>query len=284
MQKRQLGKTRQELTVIGFGGTAVMGEDARESERRVAQAIERGINYFDVAPQYGNAEEMLGPALMPYRDSVFLACKTLERSAKGSEFELHRSLERLKTDHFDLYQFHCIETIEDVEKITAKGGALETFVKAREKGLIRHIGLSVHSEAPGIELMNRFDFDTVMFPINFGCWLKGNFGPALMKVAAEKGLGIMALKALAKRKRTEDEKDKWNKCWYVPVDNYDDANLALRFTLSQPITAAVCPGHTELLNFACDAAENLSPLSDDELKILVQKTQNLTPIFSNENP
>ena len=280
MQKRQLGKTGQKLTVIGFGGTAVMAEDARESAKRVEQAIEHGINYFDVAPQYGNAEEMLGPALLPYRDSVFLACKTLERSAKGAQFELHRSLERLKTDHFDLYQFHCIETTEDVENITAKGGALETFVKAREKGLIRHIGLSVHAEAPGIELMKRFDFDTVMFPVNWGCWLKGNFGHALMTVATEKGLGIMALKALGKRKRRDGEQSKWNKCWYEPVDNYQDANLALRFALSQPITAAICPGHTELLNFACDTVENLSPLSDDELNILIQKTQNLTPIFS----
>ena len=257
-----------------------MGEDARESAKRVAQAIKRGINYFDVAPQYGNAEEMLGPALKPYRDSVFLACKTLERSAKGAQFELHRSLERLKTDHFDLYQFHCIETTEDVEKITAKGGALETFVKAREKGLIRHIGLSIHAETPGIELMNRFDFDTVMFPVNWGCWLKGNFGPALMKVATEKGLGIMALKALGKRPRKNSEQSKWNKCWYEPFDNYEDVKIALRFTLSQPITAAICPGHTELLNFACDAVENLSPLSDDELNILTQKAQNLTPIFS----
>jgi len=280
MQKRQLGKTGQELTVIGFGGTAVMGEDPRESEKRVAHAIERGINYFDVAPQYGNAEEMLGPALKPYRNSVFLACKTLERNAKGAEFELHRSLERLKTDHFDLYQFHCIETAEDVESITAKGGAMETFVKARKKGLIRHIGLSVHSEKPGIELMNRFDFDTVMFPVNCGSWLKGNFGPALMKAATEKGLGIMALKALGKRQRKDGEKSKWNKCWYEPVDNYEDAKLSLRFTLSQPITAAICAGHTELLDFACDAVEDLWPLSDDDLNALTRKTQNLTPIFS----
>ncbi len=280
MQKRHLGKTGQELTVIGFGGTAVMAEDARESAKRVEHAIERGINYFDVAPQYGNAEEMLGPALTPWRDSVFLACKTLERSAEGAQFELHRSLERLKTDHFDLYQFHCIETMEDVDSITAKGGSLETFVKAREKGLIRHIGLSVHAEAPGIELMNRFDFDTVMFPINFGCWLKGNFGHTLMTAAVEKGLGIMALKALGKTKRKDDKREKWDKCWYEPVDNYEDANLALRYTLSKPITAAVCAGHTELLNFACDTALDLSPLSDDELNTLTQKAQNITPIFS----
>jgi len=283
MERRKLGKTGEELSIAGFGGIVVKDETPENAKRIVAMAVEeRGVNYFDVAPSYGNAEERLGPALEPYRDSVFLACKTGERDAKGAEEELHQSLKRLRTDHFDLYQFHAVASMEDVDKITASGGALETFMKAREQGLVRHLGFSAHSEEAAMELMDRFEAETILFPFNWVCWHQGNFGHRVLEKAQEKGLGILALKSLAKRRWKKDEERKWNKVWYSPVDTLEEASLAFRFTLSKPITAATSPSHAELLWWMCDAADQFTPLSEEEANEVAQRSAGLEPLFPQE--
>jgi aryl-alcohol dehydrogenase-like predicted oxidoreductase len=247
LERRRFGRTGVELSVVGFGGILVMNESPSSASRIVEEAIERGINYFDVAPTYGNAEERLGPALKPYRDSVFLACKTGKRTKKEAREELQRSLERLRTDYFDLYQLHGVNTLEDVDLILGEGGAIEAFLEAQEEGLVKYLGFSAHSEEAAIALLDRFDFDSILFPLNWVCWYQGRFGPKVLKKAKEKGVAILALKTLAKRKLKEGEERKWTKCWYAPVDSSDEALLAVRFTLSLPVTAAVSPGHVELL-------------------------------------
>lgn len=280
MEKRKLGKTGESLSIAGFGGIVVAGEEQNAANRYVGMAVEeRGVNYFDVAPSYGNAEERLGPALEPYRDSVFLACKTGKRDANGAEEELHQSLKRLRTDHFDLYQFHGVSSMDDVDKITGRGGALETFLKAKKEGLTRFIGFSAHSEDAAIALMDRFDSDTILFPFNWVCWYQKNFGPRVLEKAQEKGLGILALKTLAKRRWKEGETRKWNKTWYSPVDSPEEASLAFRFTLSKPITAGTSPSHAELLWWMCDAADDFSPLSEEEASELKERSDGLEAIF-----
>jgi len=280
MEKRVLGKTGEALSMIGFGGIAVMNEEPDVAKQIVAQAVEeRGINYFDVAPSYGNAEERLGPALEPYRDSVFLACKTGKRTAEEAEKELAQSLGHLRTDHFDLYQFHGVRSMEDVEQILGPGGALETFVRAREQGEVRFIGFSAHSEEAALALLDGFEFDSILFPFNWVCWHQGNFGPRVLAKAVEQGVGVLALKTLAKRKWKEDEQRKWTKTWYSPVDTFEEALMAVRFTLSKPITAGVSPGHAELLWWACDAADQFTPLSEEEADAIAARTEGLEPIF-----
>ena len=280
MDNRILGKTGEKLSMVGFGGIVVKDETPASAAIIVAKAIDRGLNYFDVAPTYGNAEERLGPALKPYRKDVFLACKTTQRDAQSAEKELHQSLEYLQTDHLDLYQLHSVTTLNDVEQILGAGGALETFVKARTQGLVRFLGFSAHSEEAAIALMEHYDFDTILFPFNWTCWLKGGFGPRVLAKAHELGMGILALKALAKRAWKEDEVRKWSKTWYSPVDTFEEAGLALRFTLSKPITAAVSPGHQEFLWWACDIADEFTPLTPEEDAKLIERSQDLQPIFS----
>ena len=280
MEKRKLGRTGERLSMVGFGGILVMNEEPETAKQLVAEAVEeRGINYFDVAPSYGNAEERLGPALEPYRDSVFLACKTGEREAKGAEEELHQSLKRLRTDHFDLYQLHGVSNMEDVEKIMGSGGALETFVKAREQGLVRHLGFSAHSEEAALALMDQFAFDTILFPFNWVCWHQGNFGHRVLAKAQEKGLGILALKTMAKRKWKEGEERKWSKTWYSPVESAEEALSAVRFTFSRPITAGPTPGHAELMRWMCDGADQFTPLSEEEAAEIAERSIGLAPIF-----
>ena len=145
MEKRVLGQTGERLSVVGFGGIVVRNETPQAAAEYVSKAIERGINYFDVAPSYGNAEERLGPALEPYRDQVFLACKTERRDREGAEAELRASLRRLRTDHVDLYQFHAVKSLSEVEEILG-GWGHGGLPDAREQGLIRYIGFSAHSK------------------------------------------------------------------------------------------------------------------------------------------
>lgn len=280
MFKRTLGRTGAELSVVGFGGIICMNAEPSDCSYAVSQAVERGINYFDVAPSYGNAEERLGPALKPYRQNVFLACKTGKRTKDEAWAELRASLAHLQTDYLDLYQLHAVTTLEEVDIITGPGGALETFIEARQQGIVRWLGFSAHSEEAAIALMNRFNFDTILFPWNWVIWYKGHFGAQALATAQAKGLGRLALKSLAQRKWRDGEEHTWNKVWYHPADTVEEAELALRFTLSKPITAITSPSHVEFLWWACDAADRFTPLTAAEEAMLEARAQQFDPLFS----
>lgn len=281
MEKRPYGSTGIELSVIGFGGILVTDETPEESSRLVSQAIDWGINYFDVAPSYGNAQECLGPALEPYRKDIFLACKTGKRSAAEARAELDESLELMRTDYFDLYQLHAVTTDEDVEQILAPGGALETLVAAKDSGMVRHLGFSAHSETAAIALMDAFAFDSILFPVNWVTWNTGKFGARVVDAAVEKGLAVLALKTLAKRQWANDEeRKKAPKAWYHPVESYEEAKLAVRFTLSRPVTAAVSPGHEHLIRWGVEAANEFTPLTPKEEEMLAARARDLSPIFA----
>jgi aryl-alcohol dehydrogenase-like predicted oxidoreductase len=280
MERRPLGTTGEELSMIGFGGILVMNVDPSEASNIVAEAVDRGVNYFDVAPSYGNAEERLGPALEPYRDQVFLACKTQKRTKAEAAAELRDSLGRMRTDHFDLYQLHAMTTREDLDTATGPGGALEAFVEARDAGLIRHIGFSAHNVDVAVELMDRFPFASVLFPLNWMEMLNVGFGPEVVEKAVQKGVGRLALKSMARQKWPEGaERGPWTKCWYEPCADPVEAALAVRFTLSQPITAAIPPGHPELFRLALDTADSFTPITDEEREDLRRRARGLQPFF-----
>jgi aryl-alcohol dehydrogenase-like predicted oxidoreductase len=280
IEKRALGKTGEMLSMIGFGGIVVDKATTEQSASRVKEAIDYGINYFDVAPSYGNAEEMLGPALEPYRKDVFLSCKTGERKKDGSRRELEQSLKYLHTGHFDLYQLHAVTTLEDVDTIFGKGGAMETFVEARDEGKVKYLGFSAHSVEAALALMKGFDFDTILFPFNYAAWYNGNFGPQVMEEAQKRGMGILALKAMAWRRWEEDEERNIDKTWYKPHTDKEQARAGLRFTLSHPVTAAIPPGHEDLFSMALGLASEFKPMVDSEIAAIKEKAMKTDPIFS----
>jgi aryl-alcohol dehydrogenase-like predicted oxidoreductase len=280
IEKRSLGRTGVKLSILGFGGIVVMDATDEQAASRVKMAIDRGINYFDVAPSYGNAELKLGPALEPYRQHVFLACKTMERSKEGARRELEQSLKNLRTDHFDLYQLHAVTRLDEVDQIFATEGAMETFKEARDEGKIRFIGFSAHSVEAAMALMDNFNFDTILFPVNFATWHAGNFGPQVLQRAREKRMGILALKAMAKGSWPEGVTDRIAKCWYEPLTDPEDALTGLRFTLSHPVTAALPPGDENLFEMALDLIPRIKPLSLKETEMIKAKAQKNTPLFS----
>jgi predicted aldo/keto reductase-like oxidoreductase len=280
IEKRSLGKTGEMLSVIGFGGIVVMNATAEDASKTVKTAIDAGVSYFDVAPSYGDAELKLGPALEPYRKNVFLSCKTESLTREDSRKELEQSLKNLRTDHFDLYQLHAVTTLADVKKILGGGGAIETFLEARKEGKVRFLGFSAHSAEAAMALMQGFNFDTIMFHINFKTWYKGNYGPQVLAMAQEKKMGIIALKSMANGPWPEHADHKgYEKCWYEPLKTEEDIKMGLRFTLSHPVTTLIPPGEEKLFMTALRLAPDLKPLEKNAIEAIKAKAQTGEPLF-----
>lgn len=280
MRTRPFGETGIELSIIGFGGIVVMGAEPDTARKRVASAIDRGVNYFDVAPTYGDAEERLGPALDGYRDAIFLAGKTEQRQRQPALEALHTTLRRLRTDHLDLYQLHGVASRAEAEACLAPGGALEALVAARDAGLTRFLGFSAHSVEAALLLMEQFAFDSLLFPFNYTAYLQGGFGPQVMDAAMRRGVARLALKAMARRPWPADAARLFPNCWYEPHADPAEAELALRWTLSLPVTAAIPPGDPGLFELALDIAERFTPLRPDEERLVEERAMRDTPLFA----
>jgi predicted aldo/keto reductase-like oxidoreductase len=183
----------------------------------------------------------------------------------------------------DLYQFHAVSSMDDVDKILAAGGAAETFFAAKKEGKVRHVGFSAHNAPAALRLMDALELDSVLFPVNVNAWENGGFGPQILAKAKEKGMARMALKALAFGKWPAGMKEsdrKYPKCWYEPIDDREMARLALRFTLNQEVTAAVPPGDERIFDLALElASAPLPELSAAELTGLKTKIASLEPVF-----
>jgi predicted aldo/keto reductase-like oxidoreductase len=272
MKYRKLGKTNLNVSEISFGGIMLMNTPQSEADQIVKNAVKNGINFFDVGPTYGNAQNILGPALKPYRDKIYLANKTEPGQTKDQvRRDMEKSLELLDTDFFDLYQLHEVTDEDALNKALGSGGALEAIIEAREEGLVKNIGFSAHKEWAALKLIKSFDFDTVMFPINWNYWFNYNQGPEVIKKAREKDMGIIAIKALAQRQWQNEKKNDYN-TWYKPIyDNRRLAELAFKFTLSQDVDTAVTPGDSRMLELAVDIYQDQSEkmdISESELEEL----------------
>lgn len=277
--KRILGKTGEQVSMIAFGGIVVKDAEPAHAAQVVREAVAGGINYFDVAPTYGDAEVKLGPALKPYRDKVFLACKTQKRDKRGAELELRESLSRLETDRFDLYQLHAITDVEkDVKAALGKGGAMETILAAKRQGMIRYIGFSAHSAEAALAAMRGFEFDTAMYPINFACHYNSGFETEVLAEARGQGMGVIALKAMAKQ-RWQGPK-RYGKCWYEPIDERELARKALSWTLAQGVSVAIPPGEEALWRMAVELGPECIEPTSGELAELQQIASGCEAVFS----
>ena len=276
-----------ELSAVALGAIVLCKMEQERADRIVGEALDAGVNYFDVAPSYfqGEAERRMGMAIRGRRDRIFLACKTNKRDAAGAAAELDASLRTLGTDRFDLYQFHGLQTTEEVDEILADGGAGGEFEKALRDGRVRAIGFSTHSIEAGLALMARapFPIASVLFPLNYVCVTEGGWGLQLLEEARRRGIARLALKAMARTRWAEElprDRRHHGKTWYEPINRPEIAALALRWTLSHDITAAVPPGEEDLFRLALQTAEDLRPLDAAEQQQLATALGGLEPIFS----
>ncbi len=238
----------------------------------------------DVAPSYGQAEVRLGSLISKYRDRLVVTEKTLERSKDGAWKELKQTLSRFGIKYVDVYQFHAVDTTKELDQIFGKDGAMEAFLEAKDQGLIKHIGITAHSDMRVVlNALDRFDFDTVLIPVNAGILIhptpENDYRPVL-KVSKDRNVGVIAIKAIAKGRWTTSSRQ--YQTWYEPLEEQEDIDKALWFTLSQE-GVVTCP-------LACDvglwsnmisAGERFRELDEDEQKQVIEylEDKGVKPLF-----
>ena len=266
MERRRLGRTGHLSSVAVLGGAAFARSDPETTAASFAEALEAGVNHLDVAPQYGRAQELLGPLIPAVRDRLFVACKTLRHDPAGVRAQLEESLTLLRCDSFDLYQLHAVT---DLAELDSRAGAVEALLAAREEGLTRWVGITGHEHtapAAHLEALRRYDLDTVMFPVYPRLWADPEYrrdAEELLAYAAEHDVGVMAIKAVAARPwagRTTTADT-----WYEPWTDGAAVARGVRFALSTPGVHAFCtPGDTGVLTTALAAASAATPMDPDE--------------------
>jgi aryl-alcohol dehydrogenase-like predicted oxidoreductase len=264
MERRRLGRTGHLSTVVTFGTAGIGRVDQDTADRAIQLVLDHGVNHVDVAPRYGEAEVRLKPWMPRIRSQIFLGCKTGQRTRDAARAELDRSLERLGTDRLDLYQLHAVGKLHELDECTAKGGALETLLEAREQGLTRWLGITGHThDAPRthLEALRRFDFDTVMFPLNFVLWSDPQYrqdAEALLDYCRQRDVGVHIIKTVAKD--PWGDRPKTHATWYEPFTDQPTIDRAVAFVLSQPVTTLTSAGDVTVLPKVLSAAESFRPL------------------------
>ena len=285
METRPLGKTAHESSILTFGAIALDFLEQEAANDMVEDVLNAGVNHFDVAPTYGDAELKLAPKLDEHRDEIFLGCKTQERTYYGAWGELHRSLERLGTDYIDLYQFHALTRYDELDIVTGEyqpklaqshdEGALQAFREAKEEGIIGHIGLTSHGDPSIIRtaIKRMPELETVMFPLNHT--LDAKESPeydyqSVLELANERDMGSLCIKAFAKQPWPEemDDSERPYETWYEPYDTKDEIQNCLRYALSQGMTTIPNSGDPKLVPLILDAAREYESLGADEQKHL----------------
>ncbi len=284
METRPFGRTGHNSTVAILGGFAFSQADQQETDRLMELAIEYGVNHIDIAPSYGHAEQRLGPWLARERERFFLGCKTMERTRDGAFRELGESLQRLQVDALDLYQIHAVTNQQELDAALEPGGAIEGLQQARDQGLTRFLGITGHGvEVPGLFLqaLERFDFDSVLFPINFVQYADPDYRSQceqLLGVCQEREVGTMIIKSITRGPWGEKEQTRIT--WYEPFEEQEMIQAGVDFALSQPVTGICTIGDPGLLPAVLEACENYQPLSSGEKKGWIEKGRGFQPLFS----
>jgi len=284
METRRFGRTNHMSTVAIFGAAAFWEISQKDADKVMEQVIAAGINHIDVAPSYGQAELRIGPWMPRERNRFFLGCKTQERTKDGAWDELRASLKLLQTESFDLYQFHAVTSMEELDKITMSGGALEAVIQAKKDGLTKYIGITGHgADAPEIylEALRRFDFDSVLFPINYVQMANPTYRKHTEDLIAEcniKDVGTMVIKSITKGP-WEDKKHTAT-TWYEPFEEAGEIQKAINFVLSYPITGICTAGDTRILPLVIEACKNFKLLSPGEMESLITAGKSFQPLFA----
>jgi predicted aldo/keto reductase-like oxidoreductase len=264
VQQRRLGRLVHESSVLIYGAAALAEVDQDTADASIQLALDAGINHFDVAASYGDAELRLGPWMPDIRDRIFLATKTGLRDRDEAWAQINHSLERLGTDHVDLIQVHAVGDLEELDLVTRPGGSLEAVVRARAEGLAGAVGITGHGhQAPAthLEALRRFPFDTVLSPLNYVLGQDPEYLADYQALAAEvqaRDVGLMIIKAASRRNWPEPEGHSYA-TWYEPFDDQERIGAAVAWVLSHPeVTGIATPGDVQLLPLVIEAERRLA--------------------------
>jgi aryl-alcohol dehydrogenase-like predicted oxidoreductase len=281
MERRTLGRTGQRSTILALGGAMFIGKpQQKEADSFIKLALNRGVNHIDVAPTYGDAELGLGKWVKEYRKNIFLACKTRHRTKKEAADEMRRSLKRLQTDYFDLYQLHGLDKADELETAMGPDGAIQAVSEAKKNDIVKDVGITSHNPVNIMRALRRFDFDTVLLPVN--CVLNAHKQPEndyepVLRLAKERSIGVIAMKAIAKGPWPNDKKP-YN-TWYQPFDTQKEIDDALFFTLSQDVTTATSSSDIRIATMMIDAAERFESMGKEKQGELVSRFAAQKPLF-----
>lgn len=284
IEKRLFGRTGHMSSAVLFGGAALGQVDQGTADRVLDLLFEHGVNHIDTAASYGDSELRIGPWMDRHRDDFFLATKTGERDAKGAYDEIRRSLERLRTDHVDLLQLHALFHPDEWEQALSPGGALEAAVRAREEGLVRHIGVTGHGwtvAAMHKRSLERFDFDSVLMPWNWFAAHHETYADDFEVTAAlcaERNVAVQTIKSIARGPWAAGVK-RSHVTWYQPLENEDDISAAVHWVLARPGIFLNSVGDVHLLPAVLRAASDLSAVPDNATMAGLSDRLGLSSIF-----
>jgi len=270
-------------TVAIFGGAAFWEVEQAQADETMRLVIEHGVNHIDVAPQYGNGEVRLGPWLERERERFFVGCKTMERTRAEAAADLARSLERLRIQAFDLYQLHGIKTMDELDQVMGPGGAFEAILQAREAGLTRYIGITGHGiDCPAVfnEALERFDFDSVLFPLNYIQFANPVYrqqAETLIQTCQARDIGMMVIKSVTRGPWGQQAQNYTT--WYQPFDDAENIQQAVNFALSQPVTGLCTVGDVNILPLMLQACEKFTPLGAERQAELIQAGKGMEALF-----
>jgi aryl-alcohol dehydrogenase-like predicted oxidoreductase len=285
MQQRRLGRLGHQSSLLIYGAAALAGTDQDTADASIQLALDAGINHFDVAASYGDAELRLGPWMGRIRERIFLATKTGLRDRDAAWVQINQSLERLQTDRVDLIQVHAVGDAEELDLVTRPGGSLEAVVRAREEGLAAAVGITGHGhQAPAthLEALRRFPFDTVLTPLNYilsrdPAYL-ADYEALVAEVKAQ-DVGLMIIKAASRRNWPEPVEHTYS-TWYEPFDDQERMAAAVAWVLSHPeVTAIATPGDVHLLPLVIEAERRLPQTSLDEAEAVLARAADYSSPF-----
>lgn len=285
MPTRNLGRTGHHVGLFSLGGQAAIEKPENEKVAipLIERALDLGVNYLDTSARYGGdarwSEQYFGQVMKRRRREVFLATKTHDRTADGSLRILEVSLKLLQTDHVDLWQLHAMSTMDDVERVCAKGGALEAFQKARDQKLVRFLGLSGHTD-PGVlaEAIRRFPFDCLLMAFNAADTWHLPFKKTLLPLAVEMEMGIIGMKIPARGRILEGvpppPQDKQRGTAKHDRPGTLTMKEAMRYTLSHPVsTVIIGVDNLGQLEENIRIAGDFLPFNANQLEALEQKVK-----------
>ena len=253
MKTRPLGRTGQSFPILSFGAQRVVDDEGCSQDQALAilnTALDRGIRYFDTAWAYsrGQSEERVGMVAKHRRDEMWIATKTVHTKRDGARQQLEESLERLQTDHVDEWRLHNVYSFDRLDQMTARGGALEAAIQARDEGLVRFISISGHTDPQiQIEALRRFPFDTVLVAASVLDHFIYSFAEEFLPVAAQKNVGVIGMKIFG----------------YKSLAHV--AGRALQYALALPLTTVIA-GCSTLAELEADlaVAESFRPMAGPE--------------------